>query len=93
MNHQSYICLFSFLAMCAFSRTWTAKDGRETEAELIRYDTTSSEQVLQRKNGQEFNLNHSALSEQDIRYLKEVEKNGWKRKEKRRKNKLPQAKT
>lgn len=63
----SCVCFFTATVFC-FSRTWTAKDGRTLEGELVRVD---GEVAVVSIGGKEVRIPFAKLSEKDIEFLKE----------------------
>ena len=72
-NSAAVLLVMLILGGTATGRTWTAIDGRTTEAELKSYDSASSKIVLVTKGGREFTLEKSQLSDMDQTYLDQWE--------------------
>jgi hypothetical protein len=74
MIHRALACLAAALALplasLAQPRTWTDRDGRSVEAELVRADATSV--VIRRADGREFTLPRERLSAADLAFLDQV---------------------
>lgn len=60
-------CLWSSVLAGAELRTWTDRDGRTVEAELVRADAGNV--VIRRADGREFTLPKTRLGEADLAYL------------------------
>ena len=65
---QPLIALLS-LSFSLHGRTWTSADGRTLEAELIEYNAGAGTVKIKRKDGKEFTLKTSALSDADVAHL------------------------
>ena len=61
------------LAHPAVGRTWTSKDGRTLEAELIDYDAVAGTLRIERADGQEFTLKMEQLSADDAAYIESLQ--------------------
>ena len=57
--------LFITLGVSLHARTWTSKDGRTIEAELVSQNTGAGEVTIKRRNGKIYTVKIGTLSQKD----------------------------